>query len=356
MTNKNPMHSDLFQQANDMGFGDIHFKSDPSCGLNAIIAIHDTTLGPALGGCRFLPYDSTQIALIDAMNLAQGMSFKAAIAGLPLGGGKSVIIRPKKSFDRKKIFLAFGRFIEELNGRYISSVDSGTHVSDMDVISTNTSHVASTSKQAIATGDPSPYTALGVRRAIEAAVKIKYGKNNLHNIRVAIQGLGHVGYFLAKELHELGAQLSFCDINSESVNRIKKMFGGQAYSANEIFDVECDVFSPCALGGAINATTINRLNTGIIVGAANNQLATLDMGQRLQEKDILYAPDYVVNAGGLIQVYLNNKENSLAKVNNIYDTLINILQTSTNNQQTPVETADALAKKLILDAETKHAA
>lgn len=356
MKSINPMHTDLFQQANDMGFGDIHFKSDADSGLNAIIAIHDTTLGPALGGCRFLPYDSTQSALLDAMNLAQGMSFKAAIAGLPLGGGKSVIIKPEKSFDRKKLFLAFGHFIEELNGRYITSVDSGTNVSDMDVISTNTSHVASTSKQAIATGDPSPYTALGVRRAIEAAVKIKYEKNNLSNIHVAIQGLGHVGYFLAKELHELGAQLSFCDINSDNVTRIKKMFGGQAYSPNEIFDVECDVFAPCALGGAINATTIKRLNTGVIVGAANNQLATLEMGRYLHEKNILYAPDYVVNAGGLIQVFLKDKENSLAKVDNIYDTLINIFKTAKNNQQPPVETADALAKKLILDAETKHAA
>jgi len=348
--------SDLFQLSNEMEFGDIHFKHDSETGLNAIIAIHNTNLGPALGGCRFVPYHSTQAAMYDAMRLAQGMSYKAAIAGLELGGGKSVIIKPPKIKDRQKLFAAFGCFIEELNGRYITAIDSGTTVDDMDAIATTTSYVASTSQQAIATGDPSPYTALGVRRAIEAAVKIKFNKDSLDGIHVAIQGMGHVGYYLAKELHELGANLSFCDINPENTEKAKKAFAGVEYSADEIFDVECDVFAPCALGDAINKKTVGQLNTGIIVGAANNQLASPEIGKDLQERDILYVPNYVANAGGLIQIAMDNEEKALTKVNNIYETVLNIFQASKRNNQTPEETANFLAKQIIVKAGTKNAA
>ncbi len=356
MTEIDNSRSDLFQLSKEMDFGDIHIKHDSETGLNAIIAIHNTNLGPALGGCRFIPYHSTQNAIYDAMRLAQGMSYKAAIAGLELGGGKSVIVKPAKIKDRQKLFAAFGRFVEELNGRYITAVDSGTNVEDMNAIATTTNYVASTSKQAIATGDPSPYTALGVRRAIEAAAKTKFNNESLDGIHVAIQGMGHVGYYLAKELHELGARLSFCDINPENISKAKKAFAGVEYSADKIFDVECDVFAPCALGGAINKETIGRLNTGIIVGAANNQLATPEIGKDLQKRDILYAPDYVANAGGLIQIAMDNEEKALTKVNNIYETVLNIFQASIRNKQTPAETADSLAKQILMQAGTKNAA
>jgi len=356
MAEVNNSQPDLFQLSNEMSFGDIHFKCDTETGLNAIIAIHNTNLGPALGGCRFVPYQSTQDAIYDAMRLAQGMSYKAAIAGLELGGGKSVIIKPPMIRDRQKLFAAFGRFVEELNGRYITAVDSGTHVEDMDAIATTTTHVASTSKQAIATGDPSPYTALGVRRAIQAAVKTKFNTDSLTGIHVAIQGMGHVGYYLAKELHELGARLSFCDINPDNIAKAKKEFAGIEYSADKIFEVECDVFAPCALGGSINSETIKRLKTGIIVGAANNQLASTEIGKDLQQRNILYAPDYVVNSGGLIQISMDNEEKTLEKVNNIYKTVLNIFQTSRQNKKTPAETADALAKQILMQAGTKNAA
>lgn len=311
------------------GFGDIHIKMCPDTGLQAIVAIHSTKLGPALGGCRFIEYPTPFSALYDAMRLARGMSHKAAVVGLPLGGGKGVIIKPKGSFDRKKYFEAFGSFVESLGGRYITAVDSGTTLDDMDIIHTQTKHIASLSKD---NAEPSSYTSHGVLKGLQAAVYHKLGKSSVDGVHVAIQGIGKVGYGLAKSLHELGATLTVSDINQDTCHRAEQEFGASVVDNNDIHKVECDVFSPCALGGVISDKTINELNTPIIAGAANNQLARAYHGHLLHEKGILYAPDYVINAGGLIfasAFYFQNDGKIVEKqINNIYESMLTIFERS----------------------------
>jgi len=288
---------DFLDYALSHGFGEMHFKVDPATGMRAIIAIHSTKLGPALGGCRFIEYPSNQSAIFDAMRLARGMSYKAASVNLPLGGGKSVIIKPSGNYDRTAYLHAFGKFINELNGQYITALDSGTELCDMDIIAEHTPYVASLSSH---NGDPSPYTAKGILRGIQASVEFKLGKTNLTGLHIAIQGLGHVGYLLAMHLHDLGATLTVADISPERVERATRELGAKAISTADIHKVPCDVFAPCALGGIVNDTTIHEFQTSIIAGAANNQLAHSYHGQLLHDKGILYATDYVINAGGLI--------------------------------------------------------
>lgn len=318
--------NDLFNFEHSVPFTDLHFKSDPKTGLQAIIAIHSTKLGPALGGCRFIEYPDTDAAITDALRLARGMSYKAAISGLAFGGGKSVLIKPKTPFDRKALFEAFGQFVEELGGRYITAKDSGTVLDDMDIIATQTRYVASTSSMS----DPSPFTAHGVRRGIEAAVKFRLGKNSLDGIKVAIQGLGYVGHDLARELHELGAQLIVCDINPQATAACAKEFGAKVLSTDEIYQADCDVFSPCALGAIINDDTLPQLKATIIAGAANNQLAENRHGEALRARGILYTPDYVINAGGLIQATTKYEHGSdeiaKQKIHNLYIELLGIFE------------------------------
>ena len=271
---------DFLEYALLHGFGDLHMKVDPQTGMKAIIAIHNTKLGPALGGCRFIEYPSTKAALFDAMRLARGMSYKAASVNLPLGGGKSVIIKPKGPYDRTAYLHRFGEFINELGGRYITALDSGTELKDMDIIAQHTPYVASLSSH---NGDPSPSTAKGVLRGIQAAVSFKLGKESLNGLHVAIQGLGHVGYLIAQHLHSLGARLTVADIAPGAVERAVKEFGATVVSTETIHKVPCDVFTPCALGAIINDVSINELQTTIVAGAANNQLAHTYHGQRLHE-------------------------------------------------------------------------
>jgi len=328
------------------GFGDLHFKVDSETGMKAIIAIHNTKLGPALGGCRFIQYADSASAVNDAMRLARGMSYKAALANLPLGGGKAVIIQPAGSYDRKGYLHCFGEFVNELGGRYITALDSGTELSDMDIIAQHTPYVASLSNH---NGDPSPYTARGVLRGIQAAVLFKLGKDNLSGLHIAIQGLGHVGYALARHLHEAGAQLTVADIDQAAVNRAVLEFGAAAVDTDAILKVECDVFAPCALGAIINDLSLNQLQTTIIAGAANNQLAHTYHGQRLHDKGILYATDYVINAGGLIfaaSKYLHTPEKLVnEQINAIKDTLIQIFSRSQQENRPASEIADTLAKE-----------
>jgi leucine dehydrogenase len=248
--------------------------------MRAIVAIHSTKLGPALGGCRFIEYPNTNAAIIDALRLARGMSYKAAISDLAFGGGKAVIIKPKGAFDRTALFKAFGRFVEELGGRYITAKDSGTTLEDMDIIATITNYVSSTSEMV----DPSPFTAHGVRRGIEAAVKFQLGKDSLDGLRVAIQGVGYVGHYLAAELHALGAKLIVADTDTAAVTRCVNEFGAQAVGVDDIYAVDCDVFAPCALGAIINDVTIPRIKASIIAGAANNQLDENRHGKILKQK------------------------------------------------------------------------
>lgn len=340
------VEKDFLDYALSDGFGDLHFKVDKETGMKAIIAIHSTKLGPALGGCRFIEYPSTKSAIYDALRLARGMSYKAASVNLPLGGGKAVIIKPNKPYDREAYLHAFGKFVNELGGRYITALDSGTELSDMDIIAQHTTYVASLSHHH---GDPSPSTAKGVLRGIQAAVEFKMGKSKLEGLHVAIQGLGHVGYLLAAHLHERGAKLTVADINTASVERAVKDFDASVVPTNAIHKVPCDVFAPCALGAIINDESIGELQTSIVAGAANNQLAHSYHGQLLHDKGILYAADYVINAGGLIfaaSKYLHNSEQLInQRIDGIQRSLLAIFARSEREDRPASEIADILAQE-----------
>lgn len=345
-TETTPQTHDFLDYALRHGFGELHFKVDVKTGMKAMIAIHNTKLGPALGGCRFIEYPDTASAINDAMRLARGMSFKSAMANLPLGGGKAVIIKPSQPFDREAYMHCFGQFVEELNGRYVTALDSGSVLSDMAIIAQHTRHVASLESD---DGDPSPSTARGVLRGIEAAVLFQTGRENLNGMHMAIQGLGHVGYLLAKDLHKRGVKLSIADINTASVERAVREFGARAVSVSDIHKVACDVFVPCALGAIINDITIDQFQTSIIAGAANNQLAHTYHGQRLTEKGILYAPDYVINAGGVIfaaSKYLRRDEETVTKhIDDIATTLVGIFERSKREHRATSDVADAMAQE-----------
>src|SRR5687767_5084612 len=293
---------DLFGHLQTHDYGEVHFRLDKATGLRSIIAIHDTRMGPALGGCRFLQYDSEEAAVIDALRLARGMTYKAALAGLAHGGGKSVIMRPPGRFDRVALFRAFGRAIDDLRGHYITAEDSGTGLEDMEVIRAVTKHVTGVDAKHGGSGDPSPFTALGVRRGIEACVKFALGKTSLSGLQIAVQGVGHVGYQLCKELHAAGAKLSVADVDKLKSERAQREFGAAVVGIDEVAAVECDVFAPCALGAGLNDHTVPHLKARIVAGAANNQLAETRHGDDLHARGILYAPDYAINAGGLVNV------------------------------------------------------
>jgi len=329
---------------------DLHFKYDPNSGLKAIIAIHDIRKGPALGGCRFLHYNSTDDAVKDALRLAKGMSFKAVMAKLPQGGGKSVIMKPNGHFNRQELFTAFGRFVEELNGRYITAIDSGTSAVEMDIINQQTQHVTSTSSE----DNPSIYTAQGVFEGIKAAVKSKLNRTDLEGISVAVQGLGNVGYPLVQALHHAGAKLIVSDINAERLKHVADEFSATAVVADEIYSVDCDVFSPCGLGAIVNHRTLPQFKCQIIAGSANNQLANEKDGQHLFEQGILYAPDYVINGGGLIYASMNHIHKSRAeiaqKTGEIATTLTEIFTQSKTQNMPSSKVADLIAQQRLDDA------
>lgn len=316
----------LFKYAETLGFGEIKIKIDPKTGLKAIIALHNKERGPAIGGCRHLHYDSYDQALEDVIRLAHGMGRKAAICNLARGGAKSVILRPAVIKDREAFFRSFGEFVHEQQGAYIVAEDSGTSPADMDIIAQVTPYVTCTSA---AGGDPSPYTALGLCRSIQAAVKFKLDRD-LKDIHIAIQGAGHVGYFLAKELAELGAKITIADIDQTLTDRCVTEFGAKAVSPPDIYSVHCDVFAPCALGAILNDTTIPQLKAGIVAGSANNQLAEERHGVMLHERGILYAPDFLVNAGGLIYASATydhlDVEKAKAQINGLYESLWEVLE------------------------------
>ena len=264
--------------------------------------MHNTNRGPASGGTRFWEYATDQEALTDVLRLSRAMSYKNAMAEIPLGGGKGVIIRPKGDFDRKALFSAYGRAVEKVGGQYITAEDVGVSPDDMEIIKTQTDYVAGLDEGDAASGDPSPHTADGIFRGLGVAVQHKLGVEGFGGLIVAIQGLGHVGYNLASRLHKSGARLIVADINSEVTAKAANEFKAQVVDINEIHAQEVDIYAPCALGGAINTDTIEDINAFIIGGAANNQLKTTNMGEALRERDILYCPDYVLNAGGIINV------------------------------------------------------
>jgi len=334
----------LFQQARILGVRDLHWHCDADTGLYAIIAIHSTSRGPAMGGCRCLSYASGHAAAHDAMRLARGMSYKAAIADLPYGGGKAVLLRPDRIADRKAYFEAFGAFVESLGGEYITAEDSGTTVADMDSIRDKTTHVLGSSD---GMGDPSPLTALGVRMGIQAALAFRDQREELQGSHIAIQGVGQVGYQLAAELHRQGARLSVADYDARATERCADEFGARIVAVDDIYAVPCDVFSPCALGGTINPYTIARLDTGIIAGSANNQLAGLRERELLLAKGIVYAPDYVINAGGLIHLTIGDSQQRQARIAAIHDTLTEIFQRAACSAQSTETIAETMAIEAI---------
>jgi leucine dehydrogenase len=345
---------DLFGHLKAYDYGEVHFKHDKATGLKAIVAVHDSRLGPALGGCRFLPYETDEAAVVDALRLARGMTYKAALAGLPHGGGKSVLIRPAQHFDRVALFRAFGRFIDDLRGHYITAEDSGTGLEDMEIIRTVTKHVTGVGPSHGGSGDPSPFTALGVRRGIEACVKFSMKRDSLEGVHVAVQGVGHVGYYLCKELHAQGAKISVADVDPLKAERAHREFGATIVPLNDIFSVACDVLAPCALGSALNDTTIPKLKARIVAGAANNQLAEPRHGDDLHARGILYAPDYAINAGGLVNVAQEvagyDAQKSRAKTLQIFDTILEIAERSSSTGTPTYRVADMLVEERLAKA------
>ena len=336
----------LFELLESHDYGELHLSRDAASGLQAIVAIHDTRLGPAIGGCRFLHYEAERDAIVDALRLARGMTYKAALAGLPHGGAKSVVLRPQKLFDRAALFRAFGRFLDKLGGRYITAEDSGTGLEDMEVVRMTTKHVVGTGG---GSGDPSPFTALGVRRGIEACVKLKLGRDSLTDVQVAVQGVGHVGYHLCRELHAQGAKLTVADIDPLKAERAQREFEANVVPIDRIFDVTCDVLAPCALGSALNDETIPRLRALVVAGAANNQLARPDNGDDLHARGILYAPDYAINAGGLINVASEvtgyDEKQARERTMKVYDTIHEIAERSRRTFTPTYRVADTLVEE-----------
>ena len=331
----------------------VAFFSDPKVGLEAIIAVHNTNLGPSLGGCRMWPYANSAEALNDVLRLSKGMTYKAAMARLKLGGGKAVIIGDPRKQKSPELMQSMGRFVEQMGGRYITAEDSGIAVSDIKLMAQNTQHVSGVSAKyrydgGEADGNPAPSTAYGVFVGLQATVKYRLGKD-LKGLTVAIQGLGHVGYRLAKHLHQHGANLIVTDIYPESLERAKQEFGATVVAPDAIFDQQADVYAPCAMGASINTDTIQRLNVKVIAGAANNQLAEEQLGDLLRDKGILYAPDYVINAGGVIDIYhqrmLSTAEAMRSHIEGIGDTLLEIYQRADTEQQPTNRIANLIAQE-----------
>jgi len=340
----------LFDTLAEMGHEEVVMCSDPSAGYRGILAVHSTKLGPALGGTRFWQYSTDDEAITDALRLSRGMTYKNAIAGLHLGGGKSIIIGDNKTKDREKIFRAHGRFVESLGGRYITAEDVGTSTKDMAYVNMETSHVAGLAGKS---GDPSPVTAHGVFRAVQASAKRKWGSDSLEGKTVSIQGCGSVGTHLAKELHEAGAKLIVSDIDSAKAARVKQLTGAAIVEGDAIFTAAADIFSPCALGGILNETTIPKLKVEIVAGGANNQLLLERDGDELEKRGILYAPDYVANAGGVINVYGEvagwDAQRALNKADDIYDTVLKVFDIADAKHIPTYEAADRLAEQRLAE-------
>ena len=326
------------------------YCSDKASGLKAIIAVHSTALGPAAGGCRFWDYASDEAALKDVLRLSKGMTYKNAMAGLKLGGGKGVIIGDPKSLKSDDLFKAFGTAVNNLNGRYYTAEDVNITTGDMAIVNQSTEFVSGLEGKS---GNPGPFTALGTFLGIKAAVKFKLGKDDLTGIKVAVQGLGSVGYSLCEKLHNAGAELIVTDINQVALDKAATELNATVVGLDEIYSQDVDVFSPCALGASIDDNSIAQLKAVIIAGCANNQLAEARHDQILLEKGILYAPDYVINAGGIINVALEIYPepycaDSAAKlVENIYHTLMNVFETAAAQNMPTGLIADQMARDII---------
>lgn len=334
----------------------VQFIDEPDSGLKAIIAIHSTALGPAAGGCRRWQYASSRDALTDVLRLSRGMTYKNAIAGLPFGGGKSVILANDAAPKTAQLFRAFGRAIDSLGGRYITAEDVGIGMDDMRIVREQTSYVSGLPQSgASAGGDPSPWTALGVFLGIEAAVKARLNATSLAGVRIAVQGVGHVGFHLCKMLDDAGAKLTVADVNRENLNRVRGAMKVETASPADILFADVDVVAPCALGNILNSQSIPRIKARVIAGAANNQLSAEADGARLADRDILFAPDYVINAGGVISVareYLakSSEDEVRVEVGHIPIRLAQIFAAANDSGRPTNIVADDMAQRIVANA------
>ncbi|TDG00249.1 Glu/Leu/Phe/Val dehydrogenase dimerization domain-containing protein [Paenibacillus piri] len=343
---------DILKELERFGCEQLVICRDPASGLSAVIAIHNTKLGPALGGCRMWPYASAELAVTDALRLAKGMTYKAAVSGLRYGGGKAVIIGDPATDSKEALFRAFGRYVQHLQGRYITGIDLGTTVQDMDWIQIETEYVTDVTGSLGSFGEyTAEMTAYGVFLGIKASVGNVFGSEILKDMTAAVQGLGKVGFFLCRYLHEAGAQLIVTDIHEGRLNRVVSAFGARAVAPAKIYGQVCDVFAPCALGGVINDQTLALLKCKIVAGAANNQLAEERHGDALHSLGILYAPDYVINAGGIITTAadLEGYDAAYAKqrVAHISRTIARVFHTAEAQGIAPSASADRMAEELL---------
>lgn len=328
----------------------LHLAQDRATGLKAIIAIHNTRLGPALGGCRYLAYPDERSAIEEAVRLAQDMSQQAALAGLKQGGAQAVLIRPPHVQSRSALFEAFGRLVESLEGRFIAAPDTGTSSADMDCIAQHSRHVTGTSR----TGDSAPHTALGVYAGIRATALARLGSDNLEGLRVAIQGQGRVGHALAEQLHADGVELFVCDPDPGRVHLAMEQFGAHGVAEDAFAGTPCDILAPCGLGGVLNARTVAQLRCSAVAGAANHQLAYPEVADQLEARGILYAPDYVINAGGLIHAALMHRgedpEAIRGHLSQISRRLTYLYARAQADKRSPARIAEALAERLLYGA------
>lgn len=347
--------STIMQQMSQHDHEQVVFCNDSDSGLKAIIAIHNTALGPSLGGCRFYNYQSEDDALFDVLRLSRGMSYKAAVANLNLGGGKSVIIGDPKKIKSEKLFRAFGRFVDGLKGRYITAEDVGTNLECMEWIYQETKHVVGIPTYFGGSGDPSPVTAQGTFVGIKASLKKAKGNDNLAGVKIAVQGAaGHVGYPLCQKLYNSGAKLYVSDTNEEGLKKLANEMKAEIVGLDNIYGLDVDVYSPCALGATVNDKTISQLKCSIIAGSANNQLLDVEKhGAELKKRGILYAPDYVINAGGLInassEVFGGGTDHAWTKTEEIYNTLLKIYDIADRENISTAIAADKMAEQRIKD-------
>ena len=329
------------------GYERVVCGSDEAAGYQGIIAVHSTALGPAVGGTRYWGYKTEDDAMTDALRLARGMTYKNALAGLPFGGGKSIIMRGGNTPDREQLFRAHGRMVNSLDGKYITAEDVGTSPADMEYILKETTYVGGLQGRS---GDPSPHTARGVFRAMQATAKHKWGSDDLAGKTIAIQGCGHVGYFLAGELARVEAKVIVTDVDAAKVKQVVDDHGATAVASEEIYSAKADIFAPCALGGVLNDQTIPQLKATLIVGAANNQLLEPRHGDLLEQRGIVYAPDYAANAGGVINGCCREMlgwdvPKTLAKTDAIYDTILTIFAMAEREKIPTYQAADRLAEE-----------
>jgi leucine dehydrogenase len=341
----------IFETISTSGHEEVVYCHNKDAGLKAIIAIHNTVLGPALGGTRMWPYASEAEALNDVLRLSRGMTYKAAVSGLNLGGGKAVIIGDPAKDKTEALFRAFGRFVNSLNGRYITAEDVGIDVNDMEYVFRETEFVTGVHQVHGGSGDPSPFTAYGTLQGLMATLNRKYGDEEVGKYSYAVQGLGHVGMEFVKLLKERGAKIFVTDINKALVDKAVTEYGAEAVGLDDIYDVPVDVYSPCALGATVNEQTLPRLKAKVICGAANNQLATTQIGDEVEKRGILYAPDYAVNAGGLMNVSLEidgyNRERAMRMMRTIYYNLSRIFQIADRDRIPTYKAADRMAEERI---------